>query len=188
VIDRAKDVLEAPDGTLFSPAFIENKLKFSHYVEEAVVFGGVDRPHVAAMIAIDMETVGAWAERKKLSYTTYTDLTQKPEVYALVAEAVARANDDLPEAIRVKRFVLLHKQLDADDEELTRTRKVRRGTINARYGDIIDALFTDAPAVKVASVVTYQDGSTTAREISLRIESSNGSVSAGDRQLTGGRH
>ena len=188
VIDRAKDVLEAPDGTLFSPAFIENKLKFSHYVEEAVVFGGVERPHVAAMIAIDMETVGAWAERKKLSYTTYTDLTQKPEVYALVAEAVARANDDLPEAIRVKRFVLLHKQLDADDEELTRTRKVRRGTINARYGDIIDALFTDAPAVKVASVVTYQDGSTTAREISLRIESSNGSVSAGDRQLTGGRH
>ena len=84
VVDRVKDVLEAADGTVFSPTFIENKLKFSPYVEEAVVFGGGDRPHVAAMVAIDMETVGTWAERKKLSYTTYTDLAQKSEVYELV--------------------------------------------------------------------------------------------------------
>jgi long-chain acyl-CoA synthetase len=171
VIDRLSDVLDAADGTRFSPAFIENKLKFSPYVEEAVVFGGEGRPYVAAMVSIDMETVSAWAEREHITYTTYTDLAQKEQVYALVAAAVARANEDLPESVHVQRFVLLHKQLDADDEELTRTRKVRRGTIQGRYGDIIEALYGDAGAVSVTSVVTYQDGSKTEREISLRIES-----------------
>jgi long-chain acyl-CoA synthetase len=188
VIDRAKDVLEAADGTVFSPAFIESKLKFSHYVEEAVVFGGGDRPHVAAMVSIDMETVGTWAERKHLNYTTYTDLAQKPEVYELVAQAVARANDDLPESVRIRRFVLLHKQLDADDEELTRTRKVRRGAINSRYGEIIDALYGDADTVTISSLVTYQDGSTASREISLRIADDNGgSAGVRERSVAGAR-
>jgi long-chain acyl-CoA synthetase len=186
VVDRVKDVLEAADGTVFSPTFIENKLKFSPYVEEAVVFGGGDRPHVAAMVSIDMETVGTWAERKKLSYTTYTDLAQKSEVYELVGEAVKQANEDLPDSVRVRRFVLLHKQLDADDEELTRTRKVRRGTINTRYGEIIRALFGQADTVALKSLVTYQDGSQVEREISLRIQSTNGSA-APSRQLAGGR-
>jgi long-chain acyl-CoA synthetase len=188
VIDRAKDVMTTADGTLFSPAFVESKLKFSPYVEEAVVFGGGDRAHVAAMVSIDIETVRTWAERKRLNYTTYTDLAQKPEVYKLVAEAVARANEDLPEGVRVRRFVLLHKQLDADDEELTRTRKVRRGTINTRYAEIIEALFGDADSVTVSSVITYQDGSTAARDVSLRIASTNGSPISGVRQeLTGRR-
>jgi long-chain acyl-CoA synthetase len=193
VIDRAKDVMESADGTVFSPAFIENKLKFSPYVEEAVVFGGSDRPHVAAMVSIDMETVGTWAERRRLNYTTYTDLAQKPEVYALVAEAVGRANDDLPEAIRIRRFVLLHKQLDADDEELTRTRKVRRAAINTRYGDIIAALYGPDDEVTISGVVTYQDGSTATRQVSLKIESPNGAGSeatsdvSADRELAGGR-
>jgi long-chain acyl-CoA synthetase len=176
VIDRAKDVLHAQDGTLFSPAFVENKLKFSPYVEEAVVFGGEDRPYVTAMISIDMETVGTWAERSHLTYTTYTDLAQKPQVYELVAEAVARANEDLPESVQMRRFVLLHKQLDADDEELTRTRKVRRRTINERYGDIIGALYADVDEVTVTSVVTYQDGSKAERQISLRIKAMDGFV------------
>ncbi len=187
VIDRAKDVLEAPDGTLFSPAFVENKLKFSPYVEEAVVFGGADRQHVAAIVSIDMDTVGTWAERKRLNYTTYTDLAQKPEVYELISEAVARANADLPEGARIRRFVLLHKQLDADDEELTRTRKVRRGTINTRYGGVIEALFGDAAEVTVSSTVTYQDGSTAEREISLRIASTNGTAVPARRSLAGTR-
>jgi long-chain acyl-CoA synthetase len=186
VVDRVKDVLEAADGTVFSPTFIENKLKFSPYVDEAVVFGGGDRPHVAAMVAIDMETVGTWAERKKLSYTTYTDLAQKNEVYELVGEAVKQANEDLPDSVRVRRFVLLHKQLDADDEELTRTRKVRRGTINTRYVEIIRALFGQEDTVALKSLVTYQDGSRVEREISLRIQSTNGST-APSRQLAGGR-
>ena len=187
VIDRAKDVMEAADGTVFSPAFIESKLKFSPYVEEAVVFGGADRPHVAAIVAIDMETVGTWAERKKLNYTTYTDLAQKPEVYALVAEAVDRANEDLPDAMRVRRFVLLHKQLDADDEELTRTRKVRRGTIASRYGEIIGALYGEEDSVTISSVVAYQDGTTASREISLRIETTNGGAAVAEHELAGAR-
>ncbi len=169
VIDRAKDVMRTIDGTMFSPAFIENKLKFSPYVEEAVVFGGEERDEITAMITIDMETVGTWAERNQLSYTTYTDLSQKPEVYQLVAEAIARANEDLEEAIQVQRFVLLHKRLDPDDAEITRTRKVRRGTINERYDDIIDALSRGDRSVSITSTVSYQDGTSVDRAIDLDI-------------------
>ena len=173
VIDRAKDVMRAPDGTQFSPAFIENKIKFSPYVEEVVAFGGdvagSARQFITAMITIDMRTVGAWAEREHLSYTTYTDLAQKPAVYQLIAEEVHRANQDLPESVRVRRFLLLHKQLDPDDEEITRTRKVRRGVIGERYGELIDALYGDADSVTVRSTVTYQDGTSAERKIELAI-------------------
>jgi len=169
VIDRASDVMRTPGGTMFSPAFLENKLKFSPYVEEAVVFGGEDHADITAMITIDADTVGPWAERNQLSYTTYTDLAQKPEVYALIAQAVGRANDDVEEEIRVTRFLLLHKQLDPDDEEITRTRKVRRRTINERYARIIAALDEAHDSVTITSTVTYQDGSTVDREIVLEI-------------------
>ena len=175
VIDRAKDVMRTKDGTHFSPAFIENKLKFSPHVEEAVVFGGEDHPYVTAMISIDMETVGTWAERQHLTYTTYTDLAQNPAVYDLIAEHVAAANDDLPPSARIRKFVLLHKQLDADDEELTRTRKVRRTTIRERYSEIISALVEQkADTVTIRATVTYQDGSTVERDVSLRIFPMNG--------------
>jgi long-chain acyl-CoA synthetase len=182
VIDRAKDVLEAADGTRFSPAFIENKIKFSPYVEEAVVFGGEDRPFITAMVTIDMQTVGAWAEREHLSYTTYTDLAQKPAVYEMLTEEVHRANQDLPESIRVHRFLLLHKQLDPDDEEITRTRKVRRGVINERYGELIDALYADVDTVTVTSTVTYQDGTTIDRKIALAIQSMVGFTPSAKRR------
>jgi long-chain acyl-CoA synthetase len=182
VIDRAKDVMKARDGTPFSPGFVENKLKFSPYVQEAVVFGG-DRPYVTAMVAIDMENVGTWAERSRLSYTTYANLAQKPEVYRLIGEAIARANEDLPESVRVRRYVLLHKELDADDEELTRTRKVRRGTINERYSRIVEALYEDAAdSVAIRTTVTYQDGSRVEREIDLRIQGMNGLALPRDRE------
>jgi long-chain acyl-CoA synthetase len=174
VIDRAKDVMKARDGTPFSPGFVENKLKFSPYVQEAVVFGG-DRPYVTAMVSIDMANVGTWAERNRLSYTTYTDLAQKEPIYRLIGEAIARANEDLPESVQVRRYVLLHKELDADDEELTRTRKVRRGTINQRYAPIVEALYDeDAESVAVRTAVTYQDGSRAERELDLRIQAMNG--------------
>jgi long-chain acyl-CoA synthetase len=180
VIDRAKDVMQARDGTPFSPGFVENKLKFSPYVQEAVVFGG-DRPYVTAMVSIDMANVGSWAERNRLSYTTYTDLAQKQRVYQLIGEAIARANEDLPESVRVNRYVLLHKELDADDEELTRTRKVRRGTINQRYAPIVDALYDEqADSVAVRAAVTYQDGSRVEREIDLRIQAMNGLALSGE--------
>ena len=178
VIDRAKDVLTAPDGTRYSSAFIENKLKFSPYVEEAVVFApaeasdGQEAGHgMTALITLDPATVGSWAEHERLGYTTYTDLAAKAEVYDLVAEEATRSNEDLPVGIQVRRFVLLHKQLDPDDDEITRTRKVRRTVIDERYADIIAALrqADGDDSVRISSRVTYQDGSTTERELDLRI-------------------
>ena len=173
VIDRAKDVMTLHDGTKFSPQFIENKLKFSPYVKEAVVFGG-DWPFVAAMINIDMENTGKWAENNQLAYTTYTDLSQKPDVYTLVRKQVETANDDLPEAARIQRFLLLHKELDADDAELTRTRKVRRGYVAQRYDDIISALYSQNDHLDVETTITYQDGRTAVLNTRLRIETLNG--------------
>ncbi len=173
VIDRAKDVRHLPDGTPFSAAFVENKLKFSPYIEEAVVFSADDSGSangaVTALITIDPKTTGAWAEHRRLSYTTYSDLARKPEVYELVAAEVARANDELRDSTRVRRFVLLHKQFDPDDDEITRTRKVRRNVIAERYADIIAALAGGARDVTVKATVTYQDGTRSMRNIPLRV-------------------
>lgn len=168
VIDRAKDVTALADGTKFAPQFIENKLKFSPYIKEAVSVGQ-DRPYVAAMICIDMENVGKWAERRQIAYTTYTDLAQRPAVYDLIQREVERVNRDLPETTRIRKFVLLHKELDPDDEEMTRTRKVRRMVVAQKYGSIIEALFTDAEVVPVTSVITYQDGRQARLETKLAI-------------------
>lgn len=167
VIDRQKDVLTTADGTRFSSAFIENKLKFSPYVEEAVVFPVTDG--MTAIITLDPQTTGSWAEHERLSYTTYTDLAAKAEVQDLIAEEVHRANEDLPESIRIERFVLLHKQFDPDDDEITRTRKVRRNVINERYADIISALARGDSSVGVTSTIAYQDGSTVDRRITLTV-------------------
>ncbi|HKY77883.1 MAG TPA: AMP-binding protein [Acidimicrobiia bacterium] len=187
VIDRAKDVMEMPDGTRFSPAFIENKLEFSPYVEESVVFWQEGSPEITAILTIEPSTVGAWAEHRRLGYTTYTDLAGKPEVSELLAEEVARANEDLPESVRVRRFVLLHKQFDPDDDEITRTRKVRRRVINERYAAIIDALAEGASQVEIKSVVTYQDGTNVTRNITLPIVNMDGFTpkESGRRSLFG---
>jgi len=173
VIDRAKDVMTLHDGTKFSPQFIENKLKFSPYIKEAVVFGG-DWPFVAAFVNIDFANVGKWAENNQLAYTTYTDLSQKPEVYELVRRHVEHANADLPPAARIRRFLLLHKELDADDAELTRTRKVRRRLIAQRYDDLISALYSQNDHVDVETVITYQDGRTATLQTRVRIETLDG--------------
>jgi long-chain acyl-CoA synthetase len=165
VIDRAKDVTALADGTKFAPQYIENKLKFSPYIKEAVAVGQ-DRPWVAAMINIDMENVGKWAERRQIAYTTYADLTQKPEVYDLIGQEVDRVNRDLPETTRLQKYVLLPKELDPDDEEITRTRKVRRGFVAKKYADIIEALFSERSSVPITTVITYQDG----RQATLQTE------------------
>jgi long-chain acyl-CoA synthetase len=143
MIDRVTDVLRMADGSRFSPALIENKLKFSPYVREAVVIGE-ERPYVVALIQIDMGNVGNWAEARRLPFTTFKDLSGKPEVVALIAEAIARVNQDLPEAARIREFALFDKELDADDDELTRTQKVRRATILTKYGGMIEALYVPA--------------------------------------------
>ena len=162
IVDRAKDVGRLANGTMFAPKYLENKLKFSPFVKEAVCIGQ-DRPYVTALLNIDLGAVGNWAERRNIAYTSYTDLSQKPEVYDLVAQEVARVNRSLREdrilkGAEIRRFLILHKELDPDDEEITRTRKVRRGHIAQKYGTLIDALYSDRDHVPVEAQVTYEDG------------------------------
>jgi long-chain acyl-CoA synthetase len=140
VIDRLKDVLKLADNSSFSAALIENKLKFSPYIREAVVIGE-HRPYIVALIQIDMGNVGSWAEVNRLAFTTFKDLSHKAEVSALIAEAVARVNKDLPAVARIHDFALFDKELDPDDDELTRTQKVRRATILLKYKDLIEDLY-----------------------------------------------
>jgi long-chain acyl-CoA synthetase len=157
IVDRAKDVGKLADGTPFAPQFIENKLKFSPYIGEAVAFGD-RRPFVAAMIAIDLGTVGNWAERHNLAYTSFHDLSAKPEVRRLMGEEIARRNASLPPAARIRRFLLLNKEFDADDNEITRTRKVRRRFIAEKYAAVVEAFYGGEEVVELATEITYEDG------------------------------
>jgi long-chain acyl-CoA synthetase len=157
IIDRAKDVGKLSDGSAFAPQFIENKLKFSPFIREAVAFGH-DQPMVVAMIAIDMQTAGTWAEKKGLAYTSFMDLSRKPEVAAMIGEEIAKANATLPDVQQVKRFLLLNKELEADDAEMTRTRKVRRRFVAEKYAAVIDAFYGDAKQVQVTMDITFEDG------------------------------
>ncbi|HRD74845.1 MAG TPA: AMP-binding protein [Hyphomicrobiaceae bacterium] len=157
IIDRAKDVGKLADGTPVAPQFIENKLKFSPFIREAVSFGG-GKPFVAAMIAIDLSTAGTWAERKGLAYTSFMDLARKPEIAGLIIEEVGKINATLPEATRVKRILLLNKELEADDAEITRTRKVRRGFVAEKYAKVIEAFYGGAKEVDLETEITFEDG------------------------------
>ena len=173
IVDRAKDVGRLADGTLFAPKYLENKLKFSPYVKEAVCIGA-HRPHVTALINIDLTAVGNWAERRKIAYTSYTDLSQKPEVYDLIQREVERVNrslieDEVLRGARIRKFLILHKELDPDDEEITRTRKVRRGYIAQKYAALIEALYGDREHVAVEAKVTYEDGRTGTIRADVRI-------------------
>ncbi|HEY5764736.1 MAG TPA: AMP-binding protein [Candidatus Deferrimicrobiaceae bacterium] len=159
VIDRVKDVMHLNDGTRFSPQFIENKLKFSPYIKECVCLGN-EREFIASMLCIDYPNVGKWAESHRINYTTYTDLAGKPEVLVLLAKEVEKVNATLPETTRIRRFVLLYKELDADDDELTRTRKVRRAFVGERYTHVIEGMYTGKDSIPVDAVIKYQDGKT----------------------------
>jgi long-chain acyl-CoA synthetase len=157
IIDRAKDVGAMQDGTPFAPQFIENKLKYSPFIREAVCFGN-ERPYVVAMVAIDMNTAGNWAERRGLPYTSYMDLAQKAEVRRLLVEEIAKANATLPESTRIRRLLLLTKDLEADDAEMTRTRKVRRRFVAEKYAPVIEAFYGGAGEVELSTSITYEDG------------------------------
>ena len=157
VIDRLKDVLTLSDGTKFSPQYIENKLKFSPYIKEAVVIGH-NRPYLTAIINIDMENVGKWAEKRMISYTSYMDLSQKDEVLELIKSIIKKVNNGLPKNARIKKFISLYKELHADDEELTRTRKVRRRIIQEKYKDLIDAMYSDSKTYEAKIKIRYEDG------------------------------
>jgi long-chain acyl-CoA synthetase len=162
IIDRAKDVGRLADGTLFAPKYIENKLKFFSFIKEAVAFGA-ERDAVAAFVNIDLEATGNWAERNNIAYASYQELAARPEVYDLIAGCIDKVNRDLASdpalaGSQIRRFLVLHKELDADDGELTRTRKVRRGFIGERYAPLVEALYAGAPRGRIATDVTYEDG------------------------------
>ena len=173
IIDRAKDVGKVKDSTMFAPKYLENKLKFFPYIKEAVTFGD-GRDYVAAFINIDLEAVGDWAERRNMAYSGYTDLAGQEPVYDLIQECVEKVNRDLAGEPRladsqIKRFLILHKELDADDGELTRTRKVRRRVIAEKYGALIEALYSDTDHCPVEAMVTFEDGRTGMIKADLRI-------------------
>ncbi len=162
IIDRAKDVGKLNDGTLFAPKFIENKLKFFPHINEAVAFGH-GRDFVASFVNIDMTAVGDWAERRNIAFASYQELAAHPAVYDLVQGEIERVNSDLAHDPRmagaqIRRFLILHKALDADDGELTRTNKVRRGFIGERYKALVDALYGGARQVNIKVDVTFEDG------------------------------
>jgi long-chain acyl-CoA synthetase len=168
IIDRVKDLMNLTSGARFSPMFIENKLKFCPYIIEAVVLGH-EHDYVTSMICIDYKHVGKWAEDHRISYTTYSDLTSKPEVYDLIEKEVVRVNMTLPEKARIEKFLLLYKELDPDDEELTRTKKIRRGFINKKYHKEISGLYGDKEVLPIEAVIRYQDGKTSTLRTDLII-------------------
>jgi long-chain acyl-CoA synthetase len=177
IIDRVKDVGRirggANDGALFAPKYVENKLKFFPYVKEAVAYGD-GRERVCVMINIDFDAVGNWAERRNLPYAGYPDLSQKPEVYELVRECVEKVNADLASDERlagsqISRFLVLHKELDADDGELTRTNKVRRGFIAEKYRVLVEALYSGRTEQYIETQVKFEDGRTGTVSATLRM-------------------
>jgi long-chain acyl-CoA synthetase len=162
IIDRSKDVGRLNDGTLFAPKYIENKLKFFPNVREVVAFGDA-RDFAAVMINIDLTAVGSWAERNNLAYASYQELAGHPLVYEMIEKNVAEMNRSLAQdsqmaGAQIKRFLILHKELDADDGELTRTQKVRRGFIAERYASLIAALYDGSQEADIATEVTFEDG------------------------------
>jgi len=162
IIDRAKDVGKFNGGALFAPKYIENKLKFFHQIKEAVTFGH-QRDYAAAFINIDLEAVGNWAERNNIPYASYQEIAAHDQVYKMIQECVEKVNQDLNAdanlaGSQIKRFLILHKELDADDGELTRTRKVRRRIVADKYGVLIDALYSEKDRCFIDTEVTFEDG------------------------------
>ncbi len=157
-LDRLEHLGELASGVRYAPQYIEGRLRFSPYIKDAMVVGGRDKEYVCAIINIDFAMVGKWAERQGIPYTTFVDLSQKKEIADLIQQDLNRVNSYLPEGARVKKFVLLHKEFDPDEAELTRTRKLRREFMEQRYKELIDAMYNGAESVTVQASVTYRDG------------------------------
>jgi long-chain acyl-CoA synthetase len=179
ILDRARDVGRLRGGALFAPKFIENKLKFFPWIKEAVVFGD-GRPFVAAFVNIDLEAVGDWGERRNLAYASYQELAAEDAVYDLVQGCIERVNRDLAvepalAPSQIRRFLILHKELDADDGELTRTRKVRRRIVADRYEPLVEALYSGAATGRIATEITFEDG----RKSQMRAELAIRDIDAG---------
>jgi long-chain acyl-CoA synthetase len=169
VFDRTKDIMILSDGRKFSPQFLEARLKFSPYLRDALVVGH-QRPFVTAILCIDYNTVGKWAEDHGINYTSYTELSQLPQIYDLVEGPLREVNRSLPDSARIRRFANLYKEFDADDDELTRTRKIRRAFVENRYKDIIEALYTDDDMMHMETNITYEDGRVVEIKADIRLQ------------------
>ncbi|MGJ3240133.1 MAG: AMP-binding protein [Anaerolineae bacterium] len=157
-LERVKDMIELANGHRFSPQFIEGRLKFSPFIQDIMTIGGFDMDFVSAIVVINFENVSRWAEKRGITFTTFVDLSQRPEVYDLIREDIKRVNESLPEQGRLQKFVILHKEFDADEGELTRTRKLKRRTLYQKYSDILEALYGAGQKVSVRAEVKYRDG------------------------------
>lgn len=157
-LERVKDLIELSSGEKFSPQYIEGRVKFSPYVQDMLTIGGVDLDFVSAIIVIDFQNVSRWAEKQGIAFTTYVDLSQKPEVREIIRGELRQVNASLPSYSQVKRFVILHKEFDADEAELTRTRKLRRGALQDKYQDLLEAIYTGKSQVRMRAEVKYRDG------------------------------
>jgi long-chain acyl-CoA synthetase len=169
VIDRVRDMQTLKSGERFSPSYIEGRLKFSPFIKDAMVIGN-KKDYVTAMVNMDFENTGRWAERNHLPYTSHPDLSQKPEVRKLLAGIIQKVNSALPEKTRLKKFIVLHKDFDPDEAELTRTRKLRRDYMELRYERIIIAMYDDLPEVDVETTITYRDGRKSTMSVPIHVE------------------
>ncbi|MBW8010868.1 MAG: long-chain fatty acid--CoA ligase [Chloroflexi bacterium] len=168
-LDRVKDMIELASGDKFSPQFIEGRLKFSPYIRDVMALGDPEKEYASALISIDFDNVGRWAEKCGLAYTTFVDLSQKPEIYELIFKDVREVNKTLPGGGRIRKFVLMHKEFDADEAEMTRTRKLRRRFLVSQYEDMINSMYGGEETYSVSAEVKYQDGRTATVETMLRI-------------------
>ena len=168
-LERVKDLIELSTGEKFSPQYIEGRTKFSPFVQDMMTIGGADMAFVAAIIVIDFQNVSRWAEKQGIAFTTYVDLSQRAEVYDIIRAELQGVNQSLPGYSQVKRFVILHKEFDADEAELTRTRKLRRGALQEKYHELLEAIYGEKREVHVRAEVRYRDGRTGTVETQLRV-------------------
>jgi len=175
-LDRVEDLVELASGDKLAPQSIESRLRFSPYIKDAWVLAGPDRAYASAIIIIDYESVGRWAGEKRIAYTTFTELSQNPEVYQLVKQDIDRINNNLPPGTRVKKYVNLHKEFDPDEAELTRTRRLRRAFVAERYRELINAIYSDKAEVPIEAEVRYRDGRMGTIKTTLNIKSVEGAV------------
>ena len=168
VFDRSKDVMILSDNTKFSPQYLETRLKFSPFIKDVWVIGD-KRPFVSAVVCIDYNVAGKWAEDRNIAYTSYPELSQIVEVYELIQKEIAKMNRDLPSVAKIKKFVNLYKEFDADDDELTRTRKLRRAFVEERYRDIVNGLYSDTDTIHMDTTITYEDGRVAQIKTDLRV-------------------
>ena len=172
-LDRVSEMQELKGGEKFSPQFIEMRLRFSPYVQDVMVIGDKEHGYVIAIVSINFDNVGRWVEAQHINYTTLINLSQKEEVIELIKGEIEKVNKFVPEKVRIRRFVVLHKEFDADESELTRTRKLKRASIRQRYSELIEGVYSDLNEVSINAVVTYRDGKTGVVKALVKITHAN---------------